>query len=82
MNTSTARSGMNRRRFLGQASCAGITALPALSTLVSLATTSALAADAPGGYRALVCLLLTGGNDSFNMLPPRGVASGAKQRPP
>jgi uncharacterized protein (DUF1501 family) len=78
MNTSNVPAGLNRRRFLGQASCAGITALPALSTLVSLATTSALAADAPGGYRALVCLLLTGGNDSFNMLPPRGTAEHAE----
>lgn len=78
MNTSNARAGLNRRRFLGQASCAGITALPALSTLVSLATTSALAADTPGSYRALVCLLLTGGNDSFNMLPPRGTAEHAE----
>ncbi len=26
----------------------------------------------PTGYRALVCILLSGGNDSFNMLVPRG----------
>ncbi len=71
-------TALNRRRFLGQSSCAGISALPALSTLVNLATTSALAAETGGGYRALVCLLLTGGNDSFNMLPPRGVAEHAE----
>ncbi|MBC8011366.1 MAG: DUF1501 domain-containing protein [Burkholderiales bacterium] len=33
----------------------------------------------PGSeYRALVCLFLNGGNDSFNMLAPRGVAEHAE----
>lgn len=76
MNTPRFDSG--RRRFLGQIGCAGLSALPALSTLALLNGTTALAADAPGGYRALVCLLLTGGNDSFNMLAPRGAAEHAE----
>jgi uncharacterized protein (DUF1501 family) len=32
---------------------------------------AAATAPAPGEYRALVCLFLSGGNDSFNMLVPR-----------
>lgn len=31
----------------------------------------------PGDYKALVCLLLAGGNDSYNMLVPRGTAEHA-----
>ena len=33
---------------------------------------------APGEYRALVCLFLAGGNDSFNMLVPREAAAYAE----
>jgi uncharacterized protein (DUF1501 family) len=33
----------------------------------------AQAATQPGDYRALVCLFLFGGNDSFNMVVPRGL---------
>jgi uncharacterized protein (DUF1501 family) len=64
---------LSRRRFLGEASCAGISALPVLSTLLNLRLAgSVAAATAPtGDYRALVCVLLGGGNDSFNMLVPR-----------
>lgn len=49
-----------------------------LSTLWNLQIAERLAAAAaPGGgeYRALVCLLLGGGNDSFNMLVPREPAA-------
>jgi uncharacterized protein (DUF1501 family) len=64
---------ISRRRFLGEASCAGISALPVLSTLLNLRLAgSVAAATAPATeYRALVCVLLGGGNDSFNMLVPR-----------
>lgn len=66
-------SSLSRRRFLGQASCAAVTALPVLSTLLNLKLAGTVAAQAPGaGYRAIVCLFLNGGNDSFNMLAPRG----------
>ena len=58
-----ARAG--RRRTLGALSALGF------STLVpKLATSSALAADVTGGYRALVCVFLFGGNDSNNMIVP------------
>ncbi len=66
---------LSRRRFLRQAGCAGMSALPLLNTLLNLRLMEGLAAaDTPpatGEYRALVCLLLAGGNDSFNVLVPR-----------
>lgn len=63
----------SRRRFLGQASCSAVTALPVLNTLLNLHLASSIANAAPpatGEYRALVCLFLSGGNDSFNLLSP------------
>jgi uncharacterized protein (DUF1501 family) len=66
---------INRRGFLGQANCALISALPIMNTLLNLRLAgSAAAQGAPGDYKALVCLFLSGGNDSFNMLAPRGAA--------
>ena len=64
---------MNRRRFLGQASCSAVSAIPVLNTLLNLRLASSIAnaaPPAPGEYRALVCLFMSGGNDSFNMLSP------------
>ena len=63
----------SRRRFLGQVNCAAISALPVMSTLLNLRLSGAVAAaDVPpgGGYRALVCIFLSGGNDSWNLLSP------------
>jgi uncharacterized protein (DUF1501 family) len=66
-------ASISRRRFLGQASCAAVSSLPLLSTLLNLKLASTVAAQVPTNeYRALVCLFLNGGNDSFNMLAPRG----------
>ena len=52
--------------------CAALTNTSLLSTLFQLsATNSAMAAGGDlGGYKAIVCLFLFGGNDSFNMLSP------------
>jgi uncharacterized protein (DUF1501 family) len=64
---------LSRRRFLGEASCAAVSSLPVLNTLLNLRLAGSLAAadpPAPGEYRALVCLFLSGGNDSFNTLVP------------
>jgi uncharacterized protein (DUF1501 family) len=72
MNPKTAEP-ISRRQFIGQASCAGIGAGALFSTLLSLRLANSLAAQtAPGNsdYKALVCLFLAGGNDSFNMLVP------------
>ncbi|MCA9920269.1 MAG: DUF1501 domain-containing protein, partial [Anaerolineales bacterium] len=76
---------MNRRQFLGSASCAAVGSASLFSTLMNLrmANTAAaqnlpisqLSANALAGgndYKALVCIFLAGGNDSFNMLVPRG----------
>ena len=68
-------SQLSRRRFLSQTGCAGMSALPLLNTLLNLRLMQGIAsADTPPAkneYRALVCILLAGGNDSFNMLVPR-----------
>jgi uncharacterized protein (DUF1501 family) len=64
---------ISRRQFIGQASCAGISATSLFSTLLTLRLANSLAAQtapAGGDYKALVCLFLAGGNDSFNMLVP------------
>lgn len=65
---------LSRRSFLRQIGCTGMSALPLLNTLVNLRLMQGVAsADTPpatGEYRALVCILLAGGNDSFNMLTP------------
>ena len=63
-----------RRNFLGQASCAAVTSIPVLNTLLNLQfaeTLAAVTAPADSEYRALVCIFLAGGNDSYNMLVPR-----------
>lgn len=67
---------INRRGFLGQANCALVSALPIMNTLLNLRLAGSAAAQEAGGndYKALVCLFLSGGNDSFNMLAPRGAA--------
>ena len=67
-------SPTSRRRFLGQASCGAVSSIPVLNTLLNLQlaeSLSAVTAPASGEYRALVCVFLNGGNDSFNMLVPR-----------
>ena len=59
---------------MGEASCAAVGSTALFSSLLSLRMTStAAAAEAGPGddYKALVCLFLAGGNDSFNMLVPR-----------
>ncbi|MGJ8696858.1 MAG: DUF1501 domain-containing protein [Verrucomicrobiaceae bacterium] len=66
-------SNRTRRKFLGEASCGAIGSVSALSSLMNLTVTQALAeeqGEAAGDYRALVCVFLAGGNDSFNMLTP------------
>ncbi len=65
---------MNRRQFLGSANCALVSALPVMNTLMNLrmAGSAAAAEGSPTGFKALVCLFLNGGNDSFNMLAPKG----------
>jgi uncharacterized protein (DUF1501 family) len=71
---------ITRRQFLGQASCAAVGSTAFLSSLLNLKLTSSAAAQsidagASGDdYRALICLFLAGGNDSFNMFVPYGTS--------
>jgi uncharacterized protein (DUF1501 family) len=59
---------INRRQFLTH-SC-GLATVTAASSLLQLGLARAAAAQTATDYRALVCILLAGGNDSFNMLVP------------
>ena len=70
---------ITRRKFFGQASCAAIGTTTLLSSLVSLKGLAAAAVANSSTmldpeYKALVCIFLSGGNDSFNMLMPRDQA--------
>ena len=68
----------SRRSFLGTASCAAVGSTTFFSTLFNLQSMSAASMSnnhyfSGGGgedYRALVCIMLGGGNDSYNMLVP------------
>lgn len=62
----------SRRDFLrASGGCAALGTTSLVSSLLQMQLTrSAAAAAAPGDYRALVCVFLHGGNDSFNMLVP------------
>ena len=62
-----------RRQFLKTALALAAGASPFVS--FSRQFGLARAADSSGGYKALVCVLLEGGADSFNMVVPRSVAS-------
>src|SRR3954468_19749242 len=64
---------ISRREFLGQASCKAVGSTALFSTLLTLRLANSLSAQTAGSsgdYKALVCLFLAGGNDSFNMLVP------------
>ncbi|MEN8869448.1 MAG: DUF1501 domain-containing protein [Akkermansiaceae bacterium] len=68
-------NGYTRREFLGETSCAAVAGSAALGSILNLGLLGTLAADElpPGDdYRALVCVFLAGGHDSFNMLVPKG----------
>lgn len=65
---------LTRRHFLKQVNCAAISAIPVLNTLLNLKLAGSVAAATSGAsdYRALVCIFLSGGCDTFNVLVPRG----------
>jgi uncharacterized protein (DUF1501 family) len=68
----TTQRPISRRQFLYQANCAAVGSLSLFSSLFTLRLTAGAVATTPqSGYKALVCLFLAGGNDSFNMLVPR-----------
>ena len=67
---------INRRQFLGEASCATIGSTAFLSSVLNLGMINTLAARphilGSGGsdYKAMVCILLAGGADTYNVLVP------------
>jgi len=66
-----------RRRFMGQASCAAVGTTALFNTVLNMGMFNTLAGGAPD-YKGLVCLFLSGGIDSFNMLVPRGATEYAE----
>lgn len=69
------KRNISRRAFLGEASCAAIGTTTLFSSILNLGMASALSkpmSPSTNGYKAMVCILLSGGNDSFNMLIPTG----------
>jgi uncharacterized protein (DUF1501 family) len=60
----------SRREFLRRASLLGLSGLAAPMALNLSMLSEAVAATAPTDYKALVCIFLSGGNDSHNMLMP------------
>lgn len=66
---------ISRRKFLGQ-SCAAVGYTSLFSSLINMKAFAAAATDNSalplGDYKALVMVMLNGGNDSFNMLIPKG----------
>ncbi len=66
---------ISRRNFLGEASCAAIGTTTLFSSIFNLGMANALSRPMfrpTGDYKAMVCILLSGGNDSYNMLIPNG----------
>lgn len=61
-----------RRRFLGEASCAALSSVTTLNMLFNLKLANQVAAaTAPTDRKTLVCIMLGGGIDTFNVLVPR-----------
>lgn len=70
-------NNISRRKFLNVSSCAGLGSLTFLNTLLNLKALNASCSlqNNFNDYKALVCVLLPGGNDSFNMLVPTGTSA-------
>ncbi len=76
MTPNRKKSPVSRRKFLTTSGCAALGYTTLFSTLLNMKAIGAAVMDKqaafPGDYKALVCLLLSGGSDSHNMLIPRG----------
>ncbi len=69
-------SAASRREFLRRAAIlSGSVGSAGLPFALNLATMNAASAQTTGGYKALVCLFMFGGNDSANMVLPTDSAS-------
>jgi uncharacterized protein (DUF1501 family) len=65
----------SRRQFLGEASCAALGSMTMFNSVVNLGLINTAAArphilNATNDYKAMVCILLAGGADSYNILVP------------
>jgi uncharacterized protein (DUF1501 family) len=74
------KNNISRRDFLGQASCAALGSMAFMNTALNLGVINTAAARPhiladPNDYKAIVCILLAGGADSFNMLIPTDSAN-------
>ena len=73
----------SRRKLLKFGACGAMTSISYLSTLLHLKLTGTVMAaptvQPTGGYKALVCLFLDGGADSFNFLTPFGTSQGDQE---
>ncbi len=61
---------LSRRGFLRQVNCAALGSAAILNTLLNLKLANSLTAQSPPDNKALVCLFLSGGCDTFNLLVP------------
>src|SRR5262245_55353657 len=62
---------LSRRGFLRQLNCAAVGSSAILNTLINLRLANTVAAQGgPLDNKALVCIFLSGGIDSFNVLVP------------
>lgn len=69
-----AKHKYSRREFIGTAPCLALGTTTLFSSLINLKAMNSLmgsSAVVGDGYKALVCILLGGGNDSYNMIIPR-----------
>lgn len=61
---------INRRQFLSHSCQLGVASATLGSSLLQLGLARQASAQSSDDYKALVCILLAGGNDSYNMLIP------------
>jgi uncharacterized protein (DUF1501 family) len=66
---------VSRRRFLGEASCAALGSTAFLSSVLNLGMINTISARPhiltnTNDYKAMVCILLAGGADTYNVLVP------------
>jgi len=69
------KNALSRRRFLKNSGCAALGYTTLFSSLVNMKAIASATLDKmeePGDYKAMVCILLSGGADAHNMLIPRG----------
>jgi len=69
------RRDISRRKFIHDGTCGAMATTTMFSSLLNLRASGAAAMSdstviGGGDYKAMVCILLSGGNDSYNMLAP------------